>query len=84
MIGLDLAAFFGRLHPLLVHLPIGFILLALLFDLKWFKDKGTRFNFLKIIWFLAFISSFFSALMGWLLAQNGYYIDADLTPHQYT
>ena len=84
MIGLDLAAFFGRLHPLLVHLPIGFILLALLFDLKWFKEKGTRFNFLKIIWFLAFISSFFSALMGWLLAQNGYYIDADLTPHQYT
>ena len=84
MIGLDLAAFFGRLHPLLVHLPIGFILLALLFDIKWFKEKGTRFNFLKIIWFLAFISSFFSALMGWLLAQNGYYIDADLTPHQYT
>ena len=84
MIGLDLAAFFGRLHPLLVHLPIGFILLALLFDLKWFKEKGTRFNFLKIIWFLAFISSFFSALMGWLLAQNGYYIDTDLTPHQYT
>ncbi|MDG1711505.1 MAG: hypothetical protein P8H51_04490 [Flavobacteriaceae bacterium] len=84
MIGLDLAAFFGRLHPLLVHLPIGFILLALLFDLKWFKEKGTRFNFLKIIWFLAFISSFFSALLGWLLAQNGYYIDTDLTPHQYT
>ena len=84
MIGLDLAAFFGRLHPLLVHLPIGFILLALLFDLKRFKEKGSRFNFLNIIWFLAFISSFFSALMGWLLAQNGYYIDADLTPHQYT
>ncbi|MGI9540425.1 MAG: c-type cytochrome domain-containing protein [Flavobacteriaceae bacterium] len=84
MIGLDLTAFFGRLHPLLVHLPIGFILLALLFDLKWFKEKGARFNFIKIIWFLAFISSFFSALLGWLLAQNGYYIDADLTPHQYT
>ena len=84
MIGLDLAAFFGRLHPLLVHLPIGFILLALLFDLKRFKEKGSRFNFLNIIWFLAFISSFFSALMGWLLAQNGYYINADLTPHQYT
>ncbi len=84
MIGLDLVAFFGRLHPLLVHLPIGFILLALLFDLKRFKEKGSRFNFLNIIWFLAFISSFFSALMGWLLAQNGYYIDADLTPHQYT
>ncbi|MDC1056002.1 hypothetical protein OAQ07_00440 [Flavobacteriaceae bacterium] len=84
MIGLDLAAFFGRLHPLLVHLPIGFILLALLFDLKRFKEKGSRYNFLNIIWFLAFISSFFSALMGWLLAQNGYYIDADLTPHQYT
>lgn len=84
MIGLDLTAFFGRLHPLLVHLPIGFILLALLLDLKWFKENGSRFNFLKIIWFLAFISSFFSALMGWLLAQNGYYIDADLIPHQYT
>ena len=84
MIGLDLTQFFGRLHPLLVHLPIGFILLALIFELKWFRNKGSNFNFIQIAWLIAFLSSFFSALMGWLLAQNGHYIDTELTPHQYT
>jgi uncharacterized membrane protein len=84
MIGLDLTQFLGRLHPLLVHLPIGFILLALIFELKRFRGKGSNFNFLQITWFIAFLSSLFSALMGWLLAQNGHYIDTELTPHQYT
>ena len=32
--------------------------------------------------FLAFISAAMSAFMGWLLAQNGYYIESDLKPHQ--
>jgi len=84
MIALDITTFFGRLHPLLVHLPIGFIILALIFELKWFRDKGSRFNFLSITWLLAFISSFFSAFIGWLLARNGHYIESELTLHQYT
>ena len=82
MISLDLATFFGRFHPLLVHLPIGFILLALLYDLKWFQKNKQYYNVYSITWFLAFISAAISAFMGWLLAQNGYYIEADLKPHQ--
>ena len=70
MIALDITTFFGRLHPLLVHLPIGFIILALIFELKWFRDKGSRFNFLSITWLLAFISSFFSAFIGWSLGPT--------------
>ena len=82
MISLDLATFFGRFHPLLVHLPIGFILLALLYDLKWFQKNKQYYNVYSITWFLAFISAAISAFMGWLLTQNGYYIEADLKPHQ--
>ena len=33
MILLDIPGFLGHLHPLVVHLPIGFLLLALVFDL---------------------------------------------------
>ena len=82
MISLDLTTFFGRFHPLLVHLPIGFILLAVLYDLKWFQKNKLYYNVYSITWFLAFISAAMSAFMGWLLAQNGYYIEADLKPHQ--
>ena len=34
MIFLDTLTFFGRLHPLLVHLPIGFLIIAVLISVK--------------------------------------------------
>ena len=71
MIFLDTLTFFGRLHPLLVHLPIGFLIIAVLISGKR-DDRSINFNrFVSFIWFLSFISSAFTALMGWLLAQNG-------------
>ncbi len=45
--------FMGRLHPLIVHLPIGFILLALLLEFSKSKfkeaDKVVRFIMLWVI-----------------------------------
>ena len=84
MIFLDTLTFFGRLHPLLVHLPIGFLIIAVLISGKR-DDRSINFNrFVSFIWFLSFISSAFTALMGWLLAQNGHYIEDMLKPHQLT
>ena len=56
---LEFSNFLGRFHPLLVHLPIGFLILAVLFSIKQ-KDKNLSFTMIfRLIWFLAFISSFF-------------------------
>tara|TARA_B100001057_G_C22784676_1_gene925065 strand:+ start:260 stop:1624 length:1365 start_codon:yes stop_codon:yes gene_type:complete len=84
MMFLDTLTFFGRLHPLLVHLPIGFLIIAVLISVMR-DDRSINFNrFVSFIWFLSFISSAFTALMGWLLAQNGHYIEDMLKPHQLT
>ena len=84
MIFLDTLTFFGRLHPLLVHLPIGFLIIAVLISGKR-DDRSINFNrFVSFIWFLSFISSAFTALMGWLLAQNGHYIEDAIDPHKWT
>ena len=84
MIFLDTLTFFGRLHPLLVHLPIGFLIIAVLISGKQ-DDRSINFNrFVSFVWFLSFISSAFTALMGWLLAQNGHYIEDAIDPHKWT
>ena len=84
MVFLDTLTFFGRLHPLLVHLPIGFLIVAVIISVKQ-SDRSINFNrFVSLIWFLSFISAAFSSLMGWLLAQNGHYIEDAIKPHQWT
>jgi len=84
MITLDLSTFFGRFHPLLIHLPIGFILLSLLLEFIRYNDQSNRKKILSFVWFLSFISAALSAFMGWLLAQNGHYTDSQLSLHQWT
>ena len=65
--------FFGRLHPLVVHLPIGFLLIAVL--LEWFKGKDAskgKNRAIVFILFLGAISAIIAAVFGWLLANDGY------------
>ena len=45
----DLGLFFGRLHPLIVHLPIGFLLLAAV--LEWWPGEKAR-PAIQTAWFL--------------------------------
>ena len=84
MVFLDTLTFFGRLHPLLVHLPIGFLIIAVIISGRR-GDRSINFNRLvTFIWFISFIGTAFSAAMGWLLAQNGHYTEDMLNPHQWT
>jgi len=84
MVFLETTTFFGRLHPLLVHLPIGFLIIAILLSfLNSFKEKGLH-SILKLVWILSFVSTLMSAFMGWLLSQNGHYIEQKLSLHQWT
>ncbi len=76
--------FIGRLHPLIVHLPIGILLFA--FALILFQ----RFRNVEIEVVISFalllgsISAVAACVAGWILAQSGDY-DADLVfLHQWT
>lgn len=61
----DFGLFVGRFHPLLVHLPIGFLLLAAL--LEWWPGDKAR-PAIRISWFVGAVSAVAAAGCGWLLA----------------
>jgi len=74
--------FFGRLHPLMVHLPIGFILMGLLFELNR-KKLNPSSSFLKFIYFWATISCLLSLGSGiFQYLQEGYLWD-EIQKHFY-
>ncbi|MEX0314031.1 MAG: c-type cytochrome domain-containing protein [Allomuricauda sp.] len=60
-----LKQFLGRLHPLLVHLPIGFIILGLL--LQWYDRKKNAYQkIISLIFLWAGICSIFTCITGYL------------------
>ncbi|MEM6772553.1 MAG: hypothetical protein AAF597_18390, partial [Bacteroidota bacterium] len=61
----DFGLFIGRFHPLLVHLPIGFLLLAAL--LEWWPGDKAR-TAIRVSWVVGAISAVAAAFCGWLLA----------------
>ena len=76
--------FIGHFHPILVHLPIGILLFAIVLQLlsKWEKFDQLA-NALPFAYLLGAISAVFSCITGLALANNGDY-DADLVfKHQW-
>lgn len=80
---LDIATFSGRLHPLLVHLPIGFLLLAILFELfsyiKKYEHLKASVSFTLL---LGFISAVLACIFGYILSLSGDYDAAALDDHK--
>ena len=61
----------GKSHLLWVHLPIGFIFLALVLTLlKWKKPEAPYLILLPLIWRLATLAAIFSVFSGLLLSEN--------------
>lgn len=86
LLQVDFEMFLGRFHPLIVHLPIGFILLAaILHGLAHFFKK--RFDNLDTAISIAILCGGFgavaSAIIGYLLAGSGGYNDQTLFWHQW-
>ena len=69
---------FGRLHPMLLHLPIGFSIILVLIILlrKEIEPKSYAF-FLKLMLIITALTSCIAALMGFFLSREGGY-DANL------
>lgn len=80
----DWALFFGHFHPLVVHLPIGFLLIAGLLEL----DRLTRRNTVSphtitLILFWSAVSATIACLFGYLLSLGGGYEEETLNDHMW-
>lgn len=80
----DLVLFIGRFHPVFVHLPIGFLLLAFLFEIcsrfKRFENLESAVPFTLL---LGFASAFTAATTGYLLSWDGGYGEDLLWTHKW-
>jgi uncharacterized membrane protein len=78
----DLGQFLGRLHPLVVHLPVALLLLVPLMELAG-RGRGRSHLRSAAGWILAAAAAaaFFAAFDGWLLAWSGGYRGRDVTRH---
>lgn len=76
--------FFGSMHPLLVHLPIGFILAGLIIEVIKRMDPSLPLQrTARILWTLSFFSGIAAAACGLFLANSGLYIGDGLTIHKW-
>lgn len=75
--------FFGRLHPLVVHLPIGILFLAALFELLSYSRKYRQLrSAVGPSLLFGALSAVAAAASGYLLAQEGGYDDRLLSLHK--
>lgn len=76
--------FFGRFHPLAVHLPIALILLVPLLEIAGAgRQRGHLRAAAAFVLGLAVLATLFAPLLGWLLAWSGGYEGALLTRHMW-
>lgn len=79
-----LTEFIAHFHPVLVHLPIGILLLAILMQWLSQKEKYAALKEAVSIAFLAgAISAVLSCITGWLLSSGGEYDETILSLHQW-
>lgn len=82
--GSDIIIFFGRFHPLFLHLPIGFLALGFLMEMLSRKDQ---FSYLKpavgFVLALGALSALLTAVLGLMLAQAGDYGEDLLFIHKW-
>lgn len=80
----DFIVFLGRFHPLFLHLPIGFLVLAVLLELASRTEKyvslkpAVGFSLL-----LGALSALVAAILGLMLAQDGGYSEDLLSIHKW-
>ncbi|RZK46937.1 MAG: DUF2231 domain-containing protein [Pedobacter sp.] len=81
---LDVFEFLGRFHPLLVHLPIGILLIAVVFRFMSWKNTGLLLSkALNVSVAIGSIAAVFSCITGYLLSQSAEYDEKIVWWHQW-
>lgn len=76
--------FIGVFHPMLVHLPIGFLLLGILFYWLSFLEKFANLIFgVRFIYLLGSIAAIVACISGWCLSNTTFYEEQILNYHQW-
>lgn len=81
---LNITEFIGHFHPVLVHLPIGILLLAVV--LQWLSQKEKYAVIqpaVSIAYLLGFVGAVFSCITGLALANDGGYDEETLGLHKW-
>jgi uncharacterized membrane protein len=79
---LTIFTFLGRLHPLVVHLPIGFLLLAVLFDgVSYIKGYAHLKPAVSFTLLAGFAAAVIACIFGYLLSLTGDYDPTILSHH---
>ncbi len=73
----------GRLHPLLIHLPIGVLIFALMITILPAKQREILAPALKLALIITALSSLAACVAGYLLGQSGDYEEALVQNHQW-
>ena len=74
----------GHFHPVLVHLPIGILLLAVLFEFLSRREKFTALTqAVELCWVLGGVGALVSCTTGYLLSLSGEYEGDTLERHQW-
>ena len=81
---MQISEFIGHFHPLLVHLPIGILLIAALFQLLSGKEKFQSLNVaVGIALFWGVFSAIVSCISGFLLSKSDDYDESLISKHQW-
>jgi mono/diheme cytochrome c family protein/uncharacterized membrane protein len=84
MFFLSVSDFIGRFHPVFVHLPIGILLLACLFQWLMIKERFAVLQpAIPVTLFWGMISAIASCISGYLLSTTGDYDEQLVSQHQW-
>lgn len=77
--------YLGQFHPLVLHLPIGILVIGVLL-IFWFKKKPSDQSeeITKFVFKVAFASAFFSCITGYFLKESGGYGEELVDRHQWS
>ena len=83
MMLLDITTLISHLHPVVVHLPIGFLALAILFELLSYFKKFEQLKIsIPITSLVGFITAVLSCIFGYLLSISGEYDFSKINNHK--
>ena len=75
----------GRMHPLLLHLPIGFTVILVLFSFLKKEIEAKSYEIItKLLFTLTALSAVITAIMGFFLSKEGGFDEKLLQTHKYS